>query len=318
MSLDNILGQLLGNGMRGQSRSRLEHVLGPRGLGGAGSGGLGQVLGGLLGGSGGSMGAGGLGGSGGSGGLGGSGGAGGSGGFEGSGGSGGSSGGFGQSGGFGGSGGLGDLASRAGGFLGGRQAGGMTGGQFGGLGALAGALLGGGGGAARGALGGSAMAVLGAMALKALQNRNQHQGAREAVSADETAAPSFSQEDLQSMVTPQVQALLVRAMISAAKADGQIDETELQRIMGKIGDDGVTDDERRQIADELARPLDLQGLIAAVPDEKVAAQVYGASLLAIDADTEGEKNYLRQLAQGLGLDAAVVRGLHEMSGAPMV
>lgn len=250
MGLDNILGQLLSNGMRGQSRSRLENVLGPSGLGGAGSGGLGQVLGGLFGGSGRSMGSGGVGGS-------------------------------------------------------------------GGLGAIAGALLGGRGGSARGALGGSAMAVLGAMALNALQNRSR-QGGLGAANAGDTTTASVTQEDLQSMVTPQVQALLVRAMISAAKADGQIDQEEMQRIMGKIGDDGVTDEERREIADELARPLDLQGLIAAVPDEKVAAQIYGASLLSIDIDTEGEKNYLRQLSQGLGLDPAVVQRLHEMSGAPMV
>ena len=269
MGLDNILGQLLSNGMRGQSRSRLENVLGPNGLGGSGSGGLGQVLGGLFGGSGGSMGAGGLGGLG----------------------------------GLGGSGGL-------------RGSGGFGG--VGGLGAIAGALLGGRGGSARGALGGSAMAVLAAMAMNALQNRSRQGGLGAAANAGDTTTASVTQEDLQSMVTPQVQALLVRAMISAAKADGQIDQEEMQRIMGKIGDDGVTDEERREIADELARPLDLQGLIAAVPDEKVAAQIYGASLLVIDIDTEGEKNYLRQLSQGLGLDPAVVQRLHEMSGAPMV
>jgi len=300
MSLDNILGQLLGNGMAGQSRSRLEHVLGPRGLGGGGSGGLGQILGGLLGGSGGAMGSGG--------GLG-------SGGLPGSGGGTGSGGLFGASGGSGG--GLGDLASRAGGFLGGQQAGGMTGGQLGGLGALAGALFGGGGGAARGALGGSAMAVLGAMALKALQSRSQAADPA-GTGSGQAEAPEFTEKDVESLVTPQAQALLVRAMISAAKADGQIDQTELDRIMGKIGTDGVTDEERREIADELARPLDLQGLVAAVPDEKAAAQVYGASLLSIDADTEAEKNYLRQLAQGLGLEADVVRRLHEMSGTPRV
>ncbi len=268
MGLATILGQLLSNGMRGQSRSRLENVLGPNGLGGSGSGGLGQVLGGLLAGSGRSMRSGGLGGTG----------------------------------GLGGSGGLGGL-----GGLGGS----------GGLGAIAGALLGGRGGSARGALGGSAMAVLGAMALNALQNRSR-QGELGAANAGDTTTASVSDEDLHSMVTPQVQALLVRAMISAAKADGQIDQEEMQRIMGKIGEDGVTDEERREIADELARPLDVQGLIAAVPDEKVAAQIYAASLLSIDIDTEGEKNYLRQLSEGLGLEPAVVQRLHEMSGAPMV
>jgi uncharacterized membrane protein YebE (DUF533 family) len=102
------------------------------------------------------------------------------------------------------------------------------------LGAIAGALLGGRGGSARGALGGSAMAVLGAMALSALQNRSR-QGGPGAVNTADTTTASVSQEDLESMATPQVQALLVRAMISAAKADGQIDQEEMQRIMGKSG-----------------------------------------------------------------------------------
>jgi uncharacterized membrane protein YebE (DUF533 family) len=194
----------------------------------------------------------------------------------------------------------------------------------GGLGALASVLLGGrrGGGAPGGALGGSAMAVLGAMALSALQNRNRSAGfaapAAGAAHGASAEGASFTPEDVQSMVTPEAQSLLVRAMISAAKADGQIDQAELDRIMGKIGDDGVTDEERREIADELARPLDLQALVSAASDEKIAAQVYGASLLAIDADTDAEKDYLRQLAQGLNLDQGVVQNLHELAGAPMV
>ena len=54
------------------------------------------------------------------------------------------------------------------------------------------------------------------------------------------------------------------------------------------------------------------------PAKKVAAQIYGASLLSIDIDTEGEKNHLCQLSEGLGRDPAVVQRLHAMSGAPMV
>ena len=167
-----------------------------------------------------------------------------------------------------------------------------------GLGAIAGALLGGRGGAARRALGGSAMAVLGAMALNALSEQ-EPAGRTRCDERRRTTPASVFQEDLESMVTPQVQGLLVRAMIFAAKADGQIDQEEVQRIMGKIGDDGVTDEERREIADELARPLDLQGLIAAVPDEKVAAQIYGASLLSIDIETASNTLALA-VPQGLG------------------
>jgi uncharacterized membrane protein YebE (DUF533 family) len=46
----------------------------------------------------------------------------------------------------------------------------------------------------------------------------------------------------------------------------------------------------------------------------MAAEVYAASLFAIDVDTPAERQYLRQLAQGLGLDEGAVQRLHLMLG----
>ena len=59
-------------------------------------------------------------------------------------------------------------------------------------------------------------------------------------------------------------------------------------------------------------------LVAAVPNEMVAAEVYTASLLAIDLDTEAEIAYLRRLAQALGLDGTTVARLHQITGATRV
>ena len=55
-----------------------------------------------------------------------------------------------------------------------------------------------------------------------------------------------------------------------------------------------------------------------MPNAAVASQVYGASLLAINVDTEQEASYLRSLAAGLKLDPATVARLHELTGAPKV
>jgi uncharacterized membrane protein YebE (DUF533 family) len=65
---------------------------------------------------------------------------------------------------------------------------------------------------------------------------------------------------------------------------------------------------------ELRKPMDLEGLIRDVPDRQVAVQLYAASLLAIEVDTEAERRYLRRLAHGLGLDASVVRRVHQCLG----
>lgn len=198
-------------------------------------------------------------------------------------------------------------------FLGSQQAGNLTGGQIGGIGALAGSLLGGGKGAVKGALGGSAMAILGTLALKALQTRMANQAA----GAD--AAPNqldVTQAQLQTLADPATERLVLKAMISAAKADGTVDDQELERIVGKIGTDGVTPDERQLVMDELRRPLDIAGLAAEAPNALVAAEVYAASLLAIDVDTAEEVAYLKQLAQALRLDAQTVARLHDMTGVP--
>jgi uncharacterized membrane protein YebE (DUF533 family) len=60
-------------------------------------------------------------------------------------------------------------------------------------------------------------------------------------------------------------------MISAAKADGAVDESEIQRIVGKIDDDGVSPTEKQLLRTELRQPLDLRSLVEAVPSRAVAA-----------------------------------------------
>ncbi|MFT3758489.1 tellurite resistance TerB family protein [Thauera sp.] len=292
MSFGNIIGQILQQGMASQSRSRLDHTLGSSGLGGAG--GLGDLLGTVLGAGGGGRGAAGggladvlgsvLGG------------------------------GQGAARGTGGMGGLGDLL---GGVLGGAAGG--RGGAGGGLGDLLGGMLSGGsGGASRAGsgnpLGGTGMAILATLAMAALKNWQQSSRASAAGFTAEVATPQAEAAMVATMTSPETEQLVLRAMISAAKADGEVDESEIQRIVGKISEDGVTAAEKQFVVNELHRPLDLEALIAAVPNQAVAAQIYGASLLAIDIDTEAEVAYLRQLARGLGLDGETVARLHQLTG----
>ena len=55
-----------------------------------------------------------------------------------------------------------------------------------------------------------------------------------------------------------------------------------------------------------------------VSDPQTAAQVYAASLLAVNVDTPAERAYLRDLSRKLGLDDQVVASLHSVLGAPAV
>ena len=108
--------------------------------------------------------------------------------------------------------------------------------------------------------------------------------------------------------------VILKAMITAAKADGQIDDAERQRILGKLEESGADAEERAFVHAEMQRPLDIDALVRDVPNPQTAAQVYAASLLAIKVDTPAERDYLSQLAQRLGLDAETVQVLHTTLG----
>ena len=285
MNLGNILGQILQQGMGQQGRSRLDHAVG--------AGGIGDVLGGLLGGR---------------------------------------AAGGGTGGGMGG--GLGDLLGGVlGGGRGGSAAGGMGGlgeilsgalgggratSSSGGLGDLLGGLLGGGATGSAGARSGggnAGMAILATIAMAALKNWTDGRRAQAAMAPD---TAGFAAPELESMTAPATEELVVRAMISAAKADGEVSEDEIQRIVGRVGADGLSEEEKQFLIAELRRPLDLAALVAEVPNEMVAAEIYAASLLAIQLDTPAEAAYLRQLAQALRLDGATLSRLHEITGATAI
>ena len=177
----------------------------------------------------------------------------------------------------------------------------------GGLGALAGAILGGGRGATRGAVGGGGLALLASLAFAALQKAGRQPQMPTALMEEETP-------EQQQQLEAQAQ-IIVRAMINAAKADGQIDEAEVQKIIGRLDDNGLTEEEKNFFLVEARKPMDLQGIIAeAAVSQELAAEVYAASLLAIEVDTPAEQQYLQQLAEGLGLPAEAVAHIHATLG----
>lgn len=62
-------------------------------------------------------------------------------------------------------------------------------------------------------------------------------------------------------------------------------------------------------------PPETEALTATVRGRReLAAQMYAASLMAIEVDTPAERAYLQQLAAGLGLDAQVVLQIEGMVG----
>ncbi|TIR97820.1 MAG: DUF533 domain-containing protein, partial [Mesorhizobium sp.] len=99
---------------------------------------------------------------------------------------------------------------------------------------------------------------------------------------------------------------LVRAMISAAKADGHVDDEERQKIADKLKLAGIGAEAEKFLLDELERPLDLDVLITGAKTDAQKVELYTASRLTIDPDTRTERGYLDLLAGRLGLPDALV------------
>ena len=183
---------------------------------------------------------------------------------------------------------------------------GVLGGVAGGLaGSALGGLLGGKGVKKLGktALQAGALAAVGGIAWKAYKVYSDR--------AQGTAAPAAA--------LPQPaghEMLMIRAMIAAAHADGHIDAAEQGRIFTHVDRLGLAADDKALLFDELRRPLGLLERVELTPDLEAGAEVYAASLLAIDPEQPIAQRYLAELASRLALPAELVQAVHaEAAGA---
>lgn len=108
---------------------------------------------------------------------------------------------------------------------------------------------------------------------------------------------------------------LIRAMISAAKADGHITPEEQTKISGQLEALQIGDEHRAFIDAELAKPLDIEAVASAAKTPEHAAEIYAASLLAIDPEGAAERGYLAMLAARLKLEPGLVQHLHASADA---
>jgi uncharacterized membrane protein YebE (DUF533 family) len=102
---------------------------------------------------------------------------------------------------------------------------------------------------------------------------------------------------------------LLTAMISAAKADGEVDRAESQRILGQMDQAGLAPDEKSFLLGELAKPLNVDDVVKHATTPEVAAQLYTASALVIDDKNDAEHRYLTTLAERLRLPPSFVTEL---------
>ncbi len=100
--------------------------------------------------------------------------------------------------------------------------------------------------------------------------------------------------------------ILIQAMIAAANADGVIDQAERDNILKRLQAVDLSPEEHAFVVQELLSPADLETIVGNVNRPELARQVYTVSLMAIEVDTEKERQYMNTLASRLGLDESTV------------
>ena len=191
-----------------------------------------------------------------------------------------------------GAGGLGGLLESLGGT--------STAGAQGGLGGLLGGLAG-----AAGA--GGLLSSLGGAMGKAPAQTNDSFGAVLNSQFDQTPEPEIAPSQDQEAAA----ALMLTAMIQAAKSDGTFDDTEKEKLLGQLGD--VDAEEAAFVQAQLQAPIDIEGLVANTP-KGMGQQTYAMSVVAIDLDSQDEAQYLHKLASAYGLQPQQVNEIHAQLG----
>jgi len=171
------------------------------------------------------------------------------------------------------------------------------------------------------------MAAIGGMAYKAWRDHQDNQpppsGGPGGLGASTPAleAPKGSIFDLaaaqQTKSGEDMRLVLIRAMISAAKADGHIDADEQTRIEQQIAEQAIGAEEQQFLVEQLNAPSDPIAIARLSEGEEQAAEIYLVSLLALDLDTPEERRYLDRLGDALLLPDDLKQHLEQQAQAAL-
>jgi len=154
------------------------------------------------------------------------------------------------------------------------------------------------------------LAAIGGLAYKAYQNYTNGQSPEASAEKQPELLPPPADTAFHPSQMPQGEAefalVLIRAMIAAAKADGHIDDEERKRIGDKLALSGIGSEAEQFLNDELAKPANMDELVAAAKTDAQKVELYTASRLAITSDTRAERGYLDLLAGRLNLPDTLV------------
>ncbi len=146
-----------------------------------------------------------------------------------------------------------------------------------------------------------ALALIGGLAYKAYQNYQSGKPLIDSGNATAEAAPRGSGFEPDAVDNDNA-ALLIHTMLAAAAADGRVDASEQERILGSLKQAGMDQGAEEFIANALNNPPSIDDIASRIRTREEAVQVYTAARIAIEPDTSREASFLAQLADRLGIE----------------
>jgi len=139
------------------------------------------------------------------------------------------------------------------------------------------------------------VAAVGGIAFKTFTDWQQQQN----TTMQDTGTPINELADTAANVRSEA---IVKAMISAAKSDGHVDNDEQKLITDKIESLGLEQDITAFLMKELSKPLSIADVVASADSPEAAAEIYLASAMVVDLNQPDERAYMNSLAEGLELN----------------
>ncbi len=108
---------------------------------------------------------------------------------------------------------------------------------------------------------------------------------------------------------PASELTIIKAMISAAKADGHIDEREQQRIFQAVDEMALSDKQKAKVFDYLHQPVTVEELALEATTLEQKSEVYLAACMVSSIDHPAERDYLHALGNALRLPDGLTQQL---------
>lgn len=146
------------------------------------------------------------------------------------------------------------------------------------------------------------VAAIGTLAWKAYNDWQAQSGASgQAGGGASAAGPGTPIGELSGPQADRRGEALIRAMISAARSDGHMDERERELIAERLKGLGLEQDFAALLMAEMSEPVSAARVAGFADSDEARAEIYLASSMVIDRDDTAGAAYLDELAEALAL-----------------